>query len=183
MLGHCCRESYMEFLVWECWGIRFVVSIHLESGRHSFPTLIDSGFLHSAIIMYQPLGWGECYSGGTWKAKGGMGVQGWQAGSNQLCPGLWRTAFTEEGTSELTHKGRFTELKAETDIPGVRKSTWQARWQKKVVRPRWFGMVDVTREVGRARQPLCRTEKWQRLFLTKMTWEIRSGEELFELDL
>ena len=54
-----------------------------------------------------------------------MEGQGWYgstgvAGSNQLCP-----AFAEEGTSELTHKGRFTELKIETDIPGIGKSTWQ----------------------------------------------------------
>lgn len=44
-------------------------------------------------------------------------------------------------------------------------------------------MVDVTGAVGRACQPFYRAEKWQKLFLTGMTWGMHSGEELFELDL
>lgn len=95
-------------------------------------------------------------------------------------------AFTEEGTSELTHKGRFTELKVETDIPGTGKSTCQVQSQKKVLgseNPRWFGVVAVMREMGRACLPFYRAQKWQRLFLTGMTREMHSGEGLFELDI
>lgn len=46
-----------------------------------------------------------------------------------------------------------------------------------------WSVVDMTEEVGGACQPFHRAEKWQRLFLTGMTWDIHSVEELFELDL
>lgn len=53
-----------------------IVPVYLESGQHSSPAQVDLEFLHSASVMYQPLGWDTCCSAGTWKAEGGMGAPG-----------------------------------------------------------------------------------------------------------
>lgn len=60
-------------------------SVYIQSGQHSLPACRDPGFLPSASIISQALGWCGAYSGGTWKATGGMGTQ---RRENQLRPGL-----------------------------------------------------------------------------------------------
>lgn len=46
-----------------------------------------------------------------------------------------------------------------------------------------WSMADVREEVGGNCQPFHRAKKWPRLFLTGMTRDRHSVEELFELDL
>lgn len=158
MLDHCCRQSYVEFLVWEWWRIRFLWSSSCLSREWTtqLPAQVDLEFLHSASVTYQPLGWATCCSAGTWKAEGGVGAPGRQA--------ITKSAqdFGEQLSQKSWHMKKDLPS-IETDTPGTGKSTCQAWSQKKVMEaknPRWFGVVDMMRAVVRGCRPFYRAEKW-----------------------
>ena len=106
MLDHCFRQSYVEFLVWEWWRKRFLWNCSCLSREWAtqLPSTGGSGVPSFSKRYVPAIGLGymlQCRHMEGWGWYGSTR----KVGNNQVCPGLWRTAFSEE----LTHEERFTK--------------------------------------------------------------------------